>query len=216
MRWLDRVRIWAAPVLLLVIAILATLLAARGGLISRAGLVANKGWLDVAGKLTSSAAILVTAILAYFRFFRGRTFARRASLAVDVTVLTRPDGNSLHTIVLHVSNIGTAPIWDPRVQVRITESCHSGTNRSRTVEATYDLAQEEPADRALISVLDSGEMTDFAAQATIGQDTWAVTYLATLRSSAKDTWSVVHAVAGHEAIAQPPQQSPKRGRLHRN
>jgi hypothetical protein len=216
MRRLDRVRIWAAPVLLLIIVVLAVALAARGGLISRARLVANKDWLDVAGNLVSSAAILVTTFLAYFRFFRGRIFARRASLAVDVTVLTGPDGNSLHTIVLHVSNVGTAPIWEPRVQVKITELSRSGTTRFRIVEATYELAREASADRALISVLDSGEMTDFAAQATVGQDTWAVTYLATLRSSTKDAWSVVHAVAGHETIPQPPQQPPKRGRLHRD
>jgi hypothetical protein len=215
LRWFDRVRIWVAPVLLLVIAVLAAALAARSGLISRAGFVANKDWLDVAGNLTSSAVILVTAFLAYFRFFRGRTFARRASLAVDVTVLTGPDGNSLHTIVLHVSNIGTAPIWAPRVQVKITESRRSGNTKVRIVEATYDLVQEAPADRALVSVLDSGEITDFAAQASIGQDTWAVTYVATLRSSAKDAWSVVHAVPGHEAIPQSPQQPPKWGAFTR-
>lgn len=207
MRRLDRIRIWAPPVLLLVITALAATLAARSGLISRARLASNKDWLDVVGGVASSAAILVTAVLAYFRFFRGRIFARRASLAVDVTVLTGPDGGSLHTIVLHVSNVGTAPIWNPRVQIKITELSRSDTAVSRTVEATYELAGEAPTDRTLINVLDSGEMTDFAAQTIIGSDTWAVTYLLTLRSSAKDAWSAVHAVAGHEIVPQPPQRS---------
>ena len=172
---------------------------------SRAKLTANKDWLGVAGGIVSSAAVLVTAVLAYFRFFRGRTFARRVDLAVDVTVLTGPDGDSLHTIVLRVSNVGTAPIWDPRVEVRMTELSRSGTTTSRTFEATYDLAGEAPEDHALVSVLDSGETTDFAAQAIVRQDIWAVTYLTTLRSSAKDAWSAVRAVAGHE---MPPQSPP--------
>jgi hypothetical protein len=203
MRWRDRTRIWAVPVLVLVIVALAIALAVRGGLISPARLTANRGWLDVAGGIASSAAIVVSAFLAYFRFFRGRTFARRASLAIEVTVVTSPDGESLHTIVARVSNVGTAPIWDPRVQVLMTEFGRSGAARSRTLDAACDLAGETPADQKLVSVLDSGETTDFAAQAIIGRGTWAVTYLATLRSSAKDAWSGVCAVAAHQTTVQP-------------
>jgi hypothetical protein len=214
MRRLDRVRIWAPPVLLLIIAALAVGLAARGGFISRARLTANKDWLDVTGTIVSSAAILVTAILAYFRFFRGRTYARRADLTLDVTVLTGPDGKSLHTIVLRVSNVGTAPIWDPRVQIRMTERSLSGTTETQTFEATYDIAGDTSADRTLVSVLDSGESTDFVAQALVGHDTWAITYLATLRSSAKDAWSAVRAVAGHETEPAATPTATRRRRLH--
>lgn len=60
--------------------------------------------------LVSAAAILCTALLAYFRFFRGRTFARRAVLEVNITVLTAPYDGSLHTIVAKVTNVGTVPI----------------------------------------------------------------------------------------------------------
>lgn len=94
----------------------------------------------------------------------------------------------------------------------MTELSRSGATRSRTLDAAYDLAGEAPADRGLVSVLDSGETTDFAVQAVVGHGTWAVTYLATLRSSAKDAWSAVHAEAAHETAPRPPPRPWRRRR----
>lgn len=196
MRRRDRVRIWATPALLLIVIVLTVVFAVKTGFISRSKLVANKNWLSVASSIVSAGAILVTALLAYFRFFRGRTFARRALLTVDVTVLTAPCGDSLHTIVTKVSNVGTAPIWDPRVQIGVTEIDSEGRPRTRTLEATYQLAGGTSSSRASINVLDSGETTDFASQTMIERKVWAVTYLVTLRS-ARDAWTTVRAVEAH-------------------
>ncbi len=224
MRPHDRVRIWATPVLLLIVLILAAALALKTGFISRSKLVANKDWLSVVGSIVSASAILVTAFLAYFRFFRGRTFARRAILTVDITALGAPYGGSLHTVVVHINNVGTAPIWDPRVQIELTEIDSARRTQSRTFEAAYDLAGESSSDRALINVLDSGETTDFAGQTMINREVWAVTYLVTLRSASGDTWSTVRAVEGpasrtafdlhfvrrKRATQQPRRRSPRR------
>src|ERR1700722_6438282 len=110
MRIRDHVRIWATPALLLIAIGLAIALAIKMHFISRSCLAANKDSLSAGSSVVSAGAILVTAVLAYFRFFRGRTFAKRAVLAVDVSVLTAPHGGSLHTIVTKISNVGTAPI----------------------------------------------------------------------------------------------------------
>jgi hypothetical protein len=114
-------------------------LAVKMHFISRPELSANRDWLSAGSSVVSAGAILVTSILAYFRFFRGRTFARRADLAIDVNVLTAPHGGSLHTIVAKVSNVGTTPIWHPQVQVKITETDNDGRVQTRTLEAAYDL-----------------------------------------------------------------------------
>ena len=132
------------------------------------------------------------------RFVSYRRFG--ATLEVDVTVLDAPSDASLHTIVLHVSNVGTAPIWDPRVQVKITEIHGAGTTTPRMLEANYQLAGIRKSDRKLINVLDSDETTDFVAQTMVDQAVWAVTYLVTLRSSAGDAWSTVHSIEGHRAL----------------
>jgi hypothetical protein len=194
MRALDRARIWATPVLLLVVLALAAAFAVKIGFISRSKLVANKDWLSVGSAILSAAAILITALLAYFRFFRGRTFARRAVLTVDVTVLNAPYGGSLHTIVVHVNNVGTIPIWNPRIAIEVTEIDTAGGKWSSALEASYELAGASSSDRSLINVLDSDETTDFVAQTMINRKVWAVTYLVTLRSSSGDAWSTVRAV----------------------
>lgn len=152
MRLLDRVRIWAVPLLVIVVLGLAVAFAVKSGFISRSKLVANKGWLSVASGVVSAAAILTTAVLAYFKFFRGRTFARRAILTVDVTVLGAPYGGSLHTIVVQANNVGTAPIWEPRVQIEATELDTLGQTRSYLLQASYRLAGVSRSDRSLINV----------------------------------------------------------------
>lgn len=204
MRARDRVRIWAMPVLLLIAIGLTIALAIKMRLISRAELSTNKDWLSAGSSVVSAGAILVTAVLAYFRFFRGRTFARRADLAVDVNVLTAPRGDSLHTVVTKISNVGTSPIWDPQVQLEITETNNAGRVKPRTLEATYDLAGLSSSDGRSISVLDSGETADFVCQTMIDREAWAVTYLVTLRCAGGDAWSTVCAVKAHDSQHQFP------------
>jgi hypothetical protein len=197
----TRVRIWATPILLLIVIFLAVALAVKTGFISRAKLSDNRDWLPVVSSIVSAGAILVTALLAYFRFFRGRTFASRAVLTVEVTVLTAPCGGSLHTVVTKASNVGTAPIWNPQVQIEVTEINNEGEANSRTLEATYKLAGEPSSERVSVNVLDSGETTDFTSQTMIDREVWAVTYLITLRSAGY-AWSTVRAVEAHSAQRQ--------------
>jgi hypothetical protein len=204
MRIRDRARIWATPVLLAIAIGLAIALAAKMHYLSRSELEANKDWLSTASTVVGAGAILVTAVLAYFRFFRGRTFASRAILDVAVTVLTAPHGDSLHTVVTKVSNVGTTPIWDPQVNIEITELQATGEANSRMLQAVYKLAGTSPSDRYSINVLDSAETADFVCQPMIDQDVWAVTYLITLRSAGKDAWSTVCAVQAHDPQPQIP------------
>lgn len=196
MRSLDRARVWATPVLLLLVIILAIALTFKTGLISPSKPNKNSSWLSVAISLVNTVAILVTALLAYFRFFRGRTFARRVLLTASVTILAAPSGDAFHTVVLQANNVGTIPVWDPRVQIDVTELYSAGESRSSALEASYRLAGETSSNRTLINVLDSGETADFVTQKMIDRKVWAVTYLITLRSIAGDAWSTVSAVEG--------------------
>ena len=202
MRIRDRVRIWATPALLLIAIGLAVAVAVKMHIISRTQLQANQAWLSAGSSVVSAGAILVTAILAYFRFFRGRTFARRIVLAVEATVLTAPHGESLHTVTTKITNVGTVSIWNPQVQVEMTETSNSGDVKSRTLPATYKLAGPSRSPRGSISVLDSGETADFVCQTMVDRGIWAVTYLVTMRSTGGDAWSTVRAVEAHNPQSQ--------------
>lgn len=204
MRARDRFHAWATPVLLLIILSLLIALGVKFHVLTRSAIRANKDWIPAASSAVSAASVLVTAVFAYFRFFRGRTFARRIDLAVEAAVLTGPHGHSLHTILVRARNIGTIPIWNPQVQVEVIET--SGTRKAtpRTLQAVYEVAGPSPSLRHTTNVLDSAEMADFACQTTISPDVWAVTYRVTLRSAGGDAWSTVHAVNAHDAERMAP------------
>ena len=202
MRMLDRVRIWATPALLLIAIGLTVAVAVKMHFISRYQVQENQAWLSAGSSVVSAGAILVTAVLAYFRFFRGRTFARRIVLAVEATVLTAPCGGSLHTVTTKITNVGTVSIWNPQVQVEMTETSNSSDGKSRILPATYKLVGPSPSRRGSISVLDSGETADFVCQTMVDRKVWAVTYLVTMRSTGGDAWSTVHAVEAHNPRSQ--------------
>lgn len=83
MRRIDRLRIWATPVLLAVVTILALALARKVGVLSLDWLKSNKDALAAINSAVSIVAVLVASVLAYYRFFRGRTLATRADLSIE-------------------------------------------------------------------------------------------------------------------------------------
>jgi hypothetical protein len=188
---------------MLIVIALSIALATKLGIGSRSKIVANSTLISAASSAVSAAAIFITALLAYFKFFRGRTFANRVVLTVDVTVLTGPDGNSLHTLVAKADNVGTVPIWDPKVQVEIIERNGAGSLPARAIEGKCQLTGVPDPERGRIGVLESGETANFSFQDMISQKVWAVTYLITLRSVRGDAWSTVHAVMAHNAESHP-------------
>jgi len=161
----------------------------------------NKDELAALNSLIGVAAILVGGVLAYYRFFRGRTFSTRAELAMKVDVLEIPTKGFLHVLTLSIKNVGTVSIWTPQPVVRVTAHREGTDDSVELVDNWYD-ATIGQGQSPRLSVLDSGESNDFFMHRTFSKDVWAVTYLATVGCSSGDSWTKLSTVENRVARAK--------------
>lgn len=107
----------ATPALLAILTALLRIYFHKVGVLSLDWLEINKDALAAISSLCSTVALVVASILAYYRFFRGRTLTTRAELSIDIDAISGPDGINLHSISVSAKNIGTVTIWDPQLVV---------------------------------------------------------------------------------------------------
>jgi hypothetical protein len=189
---------WATPVLSVVLAVLLLAYARKAGILSTVWLVAHKDALAAVSSAFSAAGILVGGILAYYRFFRGRTLATRAELAIAVSIIRSPGTQLLHSITVSIKNVGTVTIWEPQPIIEVTKWHTDGKSTSFTISTWYEVPDAN-ADESLISALDSGESGDFFTQHLFEADVWAVTYAATVSCTTGDSWTKLTTVANRAA-----------------
>ena len=123
----PRPRMWATPVLLIILIVLLLVYSHKFGTFSLDWFRVNKDSLAAINSLCSTAAVIVASTLAYFRFFYGRTFTTRVELSIDVDVIDGPGSICLHSITLSAKNIGTVTIWDPRPCVHVVARRNDGS-----------------------------------------------------------------------------------------
>jgi hypothetical protein len=197
-RLIDRLRIWATPALLVVLAVVGLAYAQRAGVLSLAWFKDNKDALGGVGSVVNLVAVVVGSALAYFRFFRGRTLATRADLSIDVDIIDGPTENHLHSIVVSVSNKGTVTIWNPRPTIRVMARHVDGRVSEfaidRWIDERYEAADSRGRVRG-IGAIDSDETADFFTEHLFGADVWAVTYAVSLTCSTGDMWTKLRTVA---------------------
>ena len=150
---------------------------------TREGIVANKDLIDVITKILSSTILAIGLIASYYRFFRGRTFAARADLKLDVAVYNTEDNYNLHVINLEVINIGSIPIREPHPTIVVY--IHKPQKFTTVVIDDWSRPMEEEGD---IHIIDSQENAQYHATRPISQDVLAVTYVARVKSRGKVTW----------------------------
>jgi hypothetical protein len=159
-------------------------------------LIVHAKWLgsekDAIGAVTTiinSILLVLGTLFAYFRFFHGRTFARRLDVELDVKIIRASSPAFLHAIDLTIKNIGTVPIWNPAVILRIQQH---GENVGKPEE--IDQWQDPfPIDRG--SVIDTQESSQFYAWRQIPQEVWAVTYWVKVWTSRGEAWTKAVTVA---------------------
>ena len=133
--------------------------------------------------IVSSGLVVLGALFAYFRFFHGRTFARRLDIQLDVKVIKTTPVAFLHAIDLDIKNIGSVPIWNPTVVLRIQQHGQSVGEP----EEIDDWQDPFPIDRG--SVIDTQESQQFYVWRRIPEDTWAVTYWVKVSTSRGEAWT---------------------------
>ena len=155
------------------------------GYVSKAGVVQNKEFIDGTSKIIGAALLLIGAIASYYRFFRGRTFAARADLKLEVAVYDTDQGFQLHVINLEVRNIGNVTIWEPNPVV-VVYSYGPSQTAPQIIDGWSRPLESEPADNP--SLIDTQENAQFYATRQVPTDVWAVTYIARVESRNRVTW----------------------------
>lgn len=153
----------------------------------------NKELIDAVTKFLAAIVLIAGAIASYYRFFRGRTFAARADLKIDVAVYETDQNFKLHVINLEVTNIGAVTIMglEPKILVYLYGPNGEDTY---TIDNWADPIQEKTSWHSDY-VLDPQERSQFHASEHISQEIWAVTYIARVESQNKYIWKRVTTVS---------------------
>lgn len=190
MSWTSRYRrhhgqlVFFLSVVVLVL-LLAVLIDA--GIVSARALTANKDLIDVLSTLASFGLLLVGAVLAYFRFFRGRTLSPRLDLEINCSVFEATPAEHLHVLSIEVVNIGPVAIWEPRPIVEVIR--HSGGGSRSEVISEWFTPKLTPDGIERIAVLDTGESAQFFTQELITTEIKVVTYFAHVSTERGAVWS---------------------------
>jgi hypothetical protein len=184
------VRIWATPVLLGVLLVLAAAYAHKRGVLTGVWLRSNKDAITALSALASASTVVVGGILAYVKFFRGRTLVRRAELSIDVKVLESPQGQILHFVTVSAKNIGTVTLVEPRISLHSEARRNDGTIVHFEVgfDGWSEVSDHGTAHGGRFAVVDTGEVAEFSFEKPFDSSVWAVHYVAILKVQAL-TWS---------------------------
>jgi hypothetical protein len=90
---------------------------------------------EVASNIVTSAAVTIGGIWAYFKFIRGRTFARRAELNVSSTL--KQNAKSMHlsvTVTLKNAGLSKLPLNENMKAIRLFEMARDGDNYPAAVK----------------------------------------------------------------------------------
>lgn len=171
-----------------ILIVLVFVFSVKHGLLSLNWLGQHKDALSAANSLASMAAIGVGGVLAYYRFFKGRTLATRADLSITAKVLRFSEEELWHLVTLTVKNVGNVAIWEPRPVIDVTERNKDGATRTFKINQWYEAGADVDQGRR-VAVLDSGESSDFFTQQRFPATVWAVTYAATVNCASGDSWT---------------------------
>jgi hypothetical protein len=161
----------------------------RAGFIAFSWLGAHKNELDASATLTNTIILIGAAALSYFKFFHGRTLSSRAEVKVEAVVCDTPTSFRLHSLTIKVKNVGTAPIWEPRVEIAAFPHGPTEVKLLGALWAPPIIADEfESNGEGRSPMIDTGETASFFAQQEVSDQAWAVTYKIKVEASNGDAW----------------------------
>ncbi len=200
-RWLRRHHSTLALILTVAIVVTVAFGLIRKGYLDSNQLARSKDAFAALNSLVAILALLLAFSLSYFRFFAGRTFARRAELAMTTDVALAPDGSCLHAISLKLQNVGTLSIYDPELSLIAVDHAKGGSKT--TSKVTNWLENGEFASDRLESLIDPGETAHFHATRHVQPGIWSSSYAAVVRDRHGNVWQ------GFALASAPPAKRPR-------
>jgi hypothetical protein len=201
MIWTARRRTTTIAALSLTAATLGLANLIKYGHVSWQFLADRKDALAAANSAVSILVLIVGGMLAYFKFFRGRTFSVRADIELSANVIPAPDGERLHVLNLSVRNVGTVAMWDPRA--RLLVYVNADWNEPQVVDRWEEKLHAQDT-RRRSAVLDSGETGYFVTHTLFPPSVWAVTYIAEVTCDSGDVWQRVTTVSNEPSKDEAP------------
>jgi hypothetical protein len=165
----------------------------KHGYVSGNTLKDNKDALASIASVGNIIALTFGSVLGYYRFFNGRTFSVKAELNLSVEAVSLED-RVLHSIILHVKNVGSVTIWQPNVDFYKIERTESGHEQPQKFDP-HDFGFEDVGRTTNIPIIDAGSSVSFFGTAYISKAVPAVIYVAELTASSGDKWMLAKLVA---------------------
>lgn len=179
----DLARDVAVPVLLAIALVLLIVnLAVRG--LTPSFLGAHKDEFSALADAVTTLAVVCGAVLAYLRFFRGRTFSPRANIRLGANVIGDSQHDLLHSLIVTIENVGPIAIVRPRIAAICTYRYADGST-----ETLADIVIEEPQTRSrTVETVHQGESSSYILQRLVPRDVWTVTYDVTAELPSGRSW----------------------------
>jgi hypothetical protein len=157
-------------------------------------LIHNKELVSVLKDIITIIAVVIGAILSYFRFFIGRTFSAKADIEFDVSLIETPEKMIMHVLTVSIVNKGNLTIWQPMAKIGVRQFNSKETKNEdiieRFLEKSY-FADNEKRE----AVVDAGEKAYFMIWREFESTTWAVSYAAEVTSSNGRKWQKTITIA---------------------
>lgn len=159
----------------------------KNNIITEQLLVDKKNTVSVIKDLVTISAIILGAVLTYFKFFAGQTFTPKAEISFEISVIETPRKRLLHTVKVTATNKGNLTIWNPVAQIRIKKR---GDKNEYPEDIVQQFGEEHFFDKnkERQTIIDPGERVHFIIWREFSSEIYAVTYSTEVSSSSGRKW----------------------------
>ncbi len=154
---------------------------------------------DLIVKICETTILIVGSILAYYKFFKGRTFSEKLIIYANVKVMQADTKFNLHSIDINIVNVGSISIVEPRVSAIVENFLMDQPSKSERIE--FPRKYQEEVSRVFNEVIIQPQENDsYHHFLKVSKNIWAVNYEVLIESQNK-FWKrsvTVSNIAGYE------------------
>lgn len=150
--------------------------------------VSKRDIITIIKDVVSAIAILIGGFFAYFKFFKGRTFAPKAEVNIELQLIETPANSILHVIKIHFINKGSTTIWNPTATTGIHRFSKVKEFDYELIHGLKEVSFFEDGGKITSYMIDPGEKNYFSLNHEYDKSIWAVSYDVQVTSKDGTTW----------------------------
>jgi hypothetical protein len=180
-------------ILAVLILVLLLLISVKYSILTKPVIVANKDFIGVLKDLLTILAIIVGALLSYFRFFSGRLFSEKADIDIKCSVIETPQKTLFHILTVSMTNKSNITIWHPEAKLVIRKFSPDKNQNEELVDDFYE--SDHFKNDKMDAIIDSGETASYVIWREFETKVWAVAYSVEITSDSGRKWQKDFTVA---------------------